>query len=103
MNLCVHDVRNFKFSIDKHLAGLSNEKRNELMKPILKILKPEVRNKLSPQWALFTGTMNVMFQLYLHHMKCENRFLHAKLDLLQSKTSALNPLPRKSRIAASKL
>ncbi len=83
-NLCVHDIRNFKFDLDKYLTSLSKEKRSELMKPILKMVRPEMRDKLPLQGALYIGTMSVMIELFLHHYKIETRALESKLHRLES-------------------
>jgi hypothetical protein len=84
-NLCVHDVRNFKFDLNKHVAGLSKKKRNELMNPILKMVNPEARTKITPAEALYAGTFCVMGELYLHDLNCQNRDKDAKIRELQAK------------------
>lgn len=83
-NLCVHDVRNFKFDLNKHVAGLSVEKRNELMNPIWELVKPEAKSKVTPKLALFVGTLTVMVDLYVHELGCLHRDLEAQVRELQA-------------------
>jgi hypothetical protein len=78
-NLCVHDIRNFKFNLRAHLASLNEKDRNELLKPIMKALKPEFRATGTPYEALMAGTATVMSQLRLHDMECEHRDLQEKV------------------------
>lgn len=80
-NLCVHDVRNFKFDLDAHLGSLSDKARNELLKPIFKVVKPEARATITPHHALMAGTARIMMELHFHHMKCEKRDLQTQLYL----------------------
>src|SRR6266498_2185517 len=83
-NLCVHDVRNFEFQLDKHLDGLSDDKRNELVKPVMKLVAPESKNSTSFREALWIGVMQIMMELLIHDLKCRNRDLNSKLWRLQS-------------------
>jgi hypothetical protein len=78
-NFCVHDIRNFKFDLDKHLAALPDDKRNELMKPILRLVKEEERDSVRAKEALFIVALNVLIELYIHDFRCENRALEAKI------------------------
>ena len=84
-NFCVHDFRNFNFDLVKHLASLSETKRSALCNGIFKMVKSEVDVKsLAPQMGLWTGTVNVMMELHLHHLRCETRDLEAKVHKAQS-------------------
>jgi hypothetical protein len=83
-NLCVHDARNFRFDLKKHLDNLDGNKRSELMNPILESVKPEERTKLTPQLALYVGTLNVMTELYIHSLECKNRDLETEARELQA-------------------
>ena len=78
-NFCVHDIRNFDFQIEKYLESLSEEKRNELVKPIMKLLRREFKSSTSFREALFVGVMQVMMELQLHDMQCDVRALNAEL------------------------
>ena len=81
-NFCVHDVRNFDFDIEKHLEALTADKRSELVKPVMKIVKSEFRNTTSFREALYVGTMAIMMELQLHDLQCENRDLQTKIHRL---------------------
>lgn len=83
-NFCVHDVRNFNFDLNQHLASLSEDKRSELMKPIRKVLRPERREILAPKGMLFAGTMRVMFEIQIYSKELQIRDLRAALHQKQS-------------------
>jgi len=84
-NFCVHDVRNFDFDIEKHLEKLADDKRSELVKPVMKIVKSEFRNTTTFRKALYVGVMQVMMELQVHDLQCENRDLRAEGDRLARK------------------
>ncbi|SRR6266480_2400127 len=74
-NFCVHDVRNFGFQLEKYLDSLSEDKRKELVKPVMKV----VESATNFREALFGGVIKIMMELQIHDLRCENRDLRAKV------------------------
>ena|ERR1051326_2282777 len=72
-NFCVHDVRNFGFQLEKYVDGLSEEKRNELVKPVMRVVAPQFKESTSFREALYIGVMQVMMELQVHDLQCEVR------------------------------
>lgn len=77
-NVCVHDIRNFHFDLVAYLENLSDKKRNELWKPIRKVVNPETPASC-PQEALLIGAMSIMSQLMVHDLLCQGRSLAQEL------------------------
>ena len=89
-NICVHDIRNFKFDLTTHLSKLDNDDRNALLNAIAKEIRPEITlgdervtakelADRNPRFGLAIATMNVMAQLHFHQSQCETRNLETKI------------------------
>lgn len=96
-NLCVHNIRNFKFDLLRHLAEHpnANEHRVALRKGMERLTFPDkkVPERFisdDPRMALFLGTWSIMLQLHLHNEKCEVR--EAELKLCQAKAERLDKI-----------
>lgn len=94
-NLCVHDIRNFKFNFIDHLSKLDKGEREGLLNIIAKEIQPEFEfkgvrmtgkdlAKLQPRFGLVVATMNVLMQTHFYHSKLKNRDLTAELCRLKA-------------------
>jgi hypothetical protein len=79
-NFCVHDIRNFEFNIDRYVASLRDDKRNELVKPVMKTVKNEFKKSTSFREALYVGVMQIMMELHIHDLRCETRDLELEIQ-----------------------
>lgn len=79
-NHCVHDVRNFDFDLAKHLESLSEDKRKDLTKRVLKFLKEEERKTITFRDALAAAGMDVMMELELHDLHCDLRNTQSEIQ-----------------------
>lgn len=89
-NFCVHNIRNFKFDLAKHLVEA--KKASELRTALLKGMRGMERQTTAmqqdfvdnkPRLAVFFGCLGIMMQLHVHNEKCRTR--DAKDALLQAK------------------
>jgi hypothetical protein len=85
-NMCVHDIRNFNFDLNGHVAALDAKKRNALLSAVISVIPGtdtitlgdvpmtgrEIVDK-NVKLGLFCASMNVMMQLHLHHERCARR------------------------------
>jgi len=78
-NFCVHDIHNFGFELEKHLESLSEDKRKELVKPIMKLVKDEFQKSTTLRGALYVGVMHVMMELAIHDLRCDLRAREAEI------------------------
>lgn len=82
-NFCVHNIRNFKFDLVRHLA--EHEKAHELRGAMIKGMEFGVPRKdkkaiaalvdSDPRLALFGASFGIMMQLHVHNEKCRGRDL----------------------------
>jgi hypothetical protein len=85
-NFCVHDIRNFTFDLGTYFNGLTKQKHNELMNPILKMVKEKHRSTVGPKEAIFIGGLMVMMQLHNHDLACQTRAAQQELQRLQAES-----------------
>ncbi len=79
-NFCVHDIRNFKLDLDKHVSeNMESNKSHALLKVLNSQLRPEFRNHTSVQLMLIAGTVQVFAQLHVHELSCRTRDLERRV------------------------
>jgi hypothetical protein len=77
-NLCVHDISNFSFNLIQHLGSLEKGERNAVINAYMNQVKADA-NVSCPQEGLMIATMNIISQLRVHHLRCENRDLETEI------------------------
>jgi hypothetical protein len=86
-NHCVHDIRNFGFTLDAYESGLEKDKRKELFKAIEGAMEPQ-SPAVTLKDKLFVATITVIASLRVHQMKCHIRDM--EIELIQSKAKRLD-------------